>query len=294
MAVTEDSHTGDSNHEAISFGEIVFDCFEGAFHLGGAPLNFAYYLRQFGVSVALVSAVGRDDFGEKALRLLTAADVDTTWVQSRPEPTGTVDVRLVNGAPEFIAVDGCAWERIGPAGGFDGVRPALLYFGTVAQKTATNRTTFDALYATESPHTFLDINLRPRQYSPELVVDTLNKATILKMNENEWQMVRKITSQDTLAGLQESFDLEMIAITWGSRGAQLQVAGERYVEEGLTVKVVDPIGSGDAFSAALAAGVIRSADPGYTLRVACDAGAATVQRRGALVGLPNRLRKAFS
>ena len=266
----------------MSFCEIVFDRIAEVAHLGGAPLNFACYLRQFGVSVALVSAVGRDELGETAIRALTAADVDTTWVASRPQPTGTADVTLVDGDPEFEVAEGSAWEHIPPPGDLTWARPVLLYFGTVAQKTQTNRATLDSLCSSSPRHVFLDINLRPGLHSPEMVLRSLDMATILKMNETEWQVVRSVTSQDTLAGLLESYGLELIALTRGSKGAELHTpSGTHAIGGRKLARVVDQVGAGDAFSAALAAGVIRGADPDHALRVAADAGAAAVQGRRA-------------
>ena len=295
MTATEESPDPDTGPQAISFGEVLFDRFEGSSHLGGAPLNFACYLRQFGVSVSLVSAVGRDQLGDTALRRLAAADVDTTHVETRSQPTGTAEVRLVDGEPDFTFPDGCAWEQIEfTRGDLTGSPPALLYFGTMAQKTATNRATLSALCALGPRYTLLDINLRPGLHSPEMVARSLEMATILKMNEEEWQLVGEITSQSTLAGLLESSGLEMIALTRGARGAELCVPGGRYAAEGRRVTVVDPVGAGDAFSAALAAGIIRGAGPEHTLRVACETGAAAVRGRGALVNLPDALRSAFA
>ena len=283
-----------SSHEAVSFGEIVFDRFRDAAHLGGAPLNFACYLRQFGVSVALVSAVGGDERGETAIRALTAADVDTTWVASRPQPTGTADVSLVDGDPEFEVAEGSAWEHIAPPGDLTWARPGLLYFGTVAQKTDINRATLASLRSSRPRHVLLDINLRPGLHSPETVLRSLYMASILKMNEMEWQVVRSVTSQDAPAGLLESYGLELIALTRGSKGAELHTpSGTHAIGGRKLARLVDQVGAGDAFSAALAAGVIRGADPDHTLQVAADVGAAAVQSRGAVVDLPDSLKRAF-
>ena len=122
----------------------------------------------------------------------------------------------------------------------------------------------------------------------------LDMATIVKMNEEEWRAVREMTSQESLAGLMEDFGLEMIALTRGPMPAELYVAGEEHVEEVPEVTVVDTIGAGDAFSAALAAGVIRGAPPRDVLRAACRTGAAAVEGSGALVNLPSELRNAFA
>ncbi len=279
--------------EVVSFGEIVFDLFDGEAHLGGAPLNFAFYLRQFGVSVALVSAVGRDALGDKALRSLAAAGVDATWVESGTRPTGTVDVRLVDGEPQFTINDAAAWEDIRLDGAPVGLRPTLLYFGTVALKTATNLATLRNLLSLGPRHVLLDLNLRPGRYSLDLVRAALDMATIVKMNEDEWRTVRGMTSQESLAGLMEDFGLEVIALTRGPMPAKLYVSGEEHVEDVPKATVADTIGAGDAFSAALAAGVIRGAPPRDVLRIACRTGAAAVEASGALVDLPAELRSVF-
>ena len=294
MAGAEGFRDRGGSPEAVSFGEIVFDLLEGEAHLGGAPLNFAFYLRQLGVSVALVSAVGRDALGERAVGSLAAAGIDTTWVESGTRPTGTVDVKLVDGEPQFTVSDGAAWEAIRIGGDLAGLRPELLYFGTVALKTATNRATIRTLLSLGPRHVLLDLNLRPGQYSLDLVTAALDMATIVKMNQEEWQIVREITSRETPTGLMESFGLEMIALTRGPMPAKLYVSGEEHVEDVARVTVADTIGAGDAFSAALAAGVIRGAPPGDVLRIACRAGAAAVEGSGALVDLPAELRSVFA
>ena len=294
MADTEGSRDRGAGPEVVSFGEIVFDLFEGEAHLGGAPLNFAFYLRQLRVSVALVSAVGRDVLGERALRSLAAAGVDAIWVESGPRPTGTVDVSLVDGEPQFTVNDGAAWEAIRFDRDLADLRPTLLYFGTVALKTSTNRATLRTLGSLGPRHVLLDLNLRPGRYSVDLVMAALDMATIVKMNEEEWRIVREMTSQESLAGLMEDFGLEMIALTRGPMPAELYVSGEEHVEEVPEVTVVDTIGAGDAFSAALAAGVIRGAPPRDVLRAACRTGAAAVEGSGALVNLPSELRNAFA
>ena len=272
----------------------MFDLFEGDAHLGGAPLNFAFYLRQLGVSVALVSAVGRDALGDRALRELSAAGVDAAWVvESGSRPTGTVDVSLVDGEPRFTVNDGSAWEAIPFDHDLADLRPTLLYFGTLALKTAPNWETLRSLCSLTPTHILVDLNLRTGWYSRDLVMKALDVATMVKMNEDEWRFVREVTSLDTPGRLMEEFGLEAVALTRGPMPAELYVSGEEHLVEVPKVPVADTIGAGDAFSAALAAGVIRGAPPGDILRTACRTGAAAVEGPGALVNLPAELRNAF-
>ena len=220
MVHTASSRNQGASPEIVSFGEIVFDRFEGEAHLGGAPLNFSFYLRQLGVSVALVSGVGRDALGERALRSLADAGVDTAWVTSGPLPTGTVDVSLVDGEPHFTVNGGAAWETIRIDKDLTGLRPTLLYFGTIALKTAVNRATLRKLCSLNPRHILADLNLRPGLHSRGLVLPALGMATMVKMNEEEWRIVREMTSQDTVVGLMESFGLEIVALTAGAHAGE--------------------------------------------------------------------------
>lgn len=276
---------------AIAFGEVVFDCFEDSVRIGGAPLNFAWYLHQFGIPVAVVSAVGSDELGEAAVRFMQEAGI-ASWVSRRPEPTGTVDITLADGQPDFRIREATAWEHIAPPQQLGGT-PSLLYYGTVAQRSETNRATLGALLAAGPRHRFFDVNLRREYFSPQIVFDGLWSATIVKVNEEEWEIVRRITNQDTPAQVLDHFSLEMIALTLGGRGAELYLHGRELSFQGPRVEIVDSVGAGDAFSAALAAGVMLGADPEHSLQVACEAGSLAVRARGAQVPLTDDLRSAF-
>ncbi len=279
--------------QAVAFGEIVFDCFEDSSCIGGAPLNFAWYLRQFGISVAIVSAVGRDKLGNTALRLLHEADIDPSWVSRRSEPTGTVDIQLLDGQPRYTINEGTAWEYIELPSDLGKIQPTLLYFGTAAQKTQVNRSTLRRLWTLKPRHSFFDVNLRQDHYSGEIVLDGLRAATILKLNHKEWRVIQQLTSLEAPDQILETFGLEIIALTRGSQGAVLYVPGKGYEAESTQVDVVDTVGAGDAFSAALASGVILGADLKYTLQVACKVGTYVVQRRGAQIQLAKELHGAF-
>ena len=205
-----------------------------------------------------------------------------------------MDVTLEEGEPQFNLNDGSAWETIRLDRDLADLRPALLYFGTVALKTAANRASLRTLCSLGPRHVLLDLNLRPGLHSPDLVMTALDMANIVKMNEEEWQFVREVASLKSLSGLMENFGLELVALTRGSMPATLCVSGEEYLEDVPRVTVGDTIGAGDAFSAALAAGVIRGVPPRDVLRIACRTGAAAVEGSGALVDLPAELRNVFA
>jgi fructokinase len=281
--------------QILAFGEILFDCLEGTEHLGGAPLNFACYVRQFGIPVGLVSAVGKDARGEIALRHLIKSDVQVNGVTTRQEPTGIAHIELVNGNPEFTMEKYCAWEQITLSSTILETKPDLLYFGTMAQTTPQNLTTLNALCNLNPQHVLVDLNLRPHLYSQSVVLESINKATILKMNEEEWGIIQQIAHTKTPEDLLIHFtNLQIVAITFGSAGADLHISNKHYSYAGTKMNSIDQVGAGDAFTAALAVGVIQHQEAEHILRVACNIGAAASQAVGALVDLPQYLLQFFS
>ena len=273
---------------AVAFGEVLFDRFEDRDCLGGAPLNFAWYLRQLGVSVAVLSAVGPDELGVEVFRVLRQAGI-VPWLAERAEPTGTTDVRLRDGEPQFSIHPDCAWEHIEYPDQLQAV-PELLYFGTVAQKFEPNRATLARLLQLGFRHRLYDANLRPFFSAPEVLLEGLSRATVVKLSGEEWDAASRLVGEDTPGRLVERFQIEVLAVTRGSAGAELHVPGSSYRVECPAVRVVDTVGAGDAFSAVLAAGVTRGADVRHTLRSACEVGTFVVQHRGAQVQLPEDLR----
>ena len=80
--------------KTAAIGELLFDRFPGLDRLGGAPGNVAAMLAQFGAESRLVTAVGEDELGKRAVREIAALGVDTGWIQYNSHPTGEVLVTL--------------------------------------------------------------------------------------------------------------------------------------------------------------------------------------------------------
>ena len=277
---------------AVCFGEILFDRFEDGDYPGGAPLNFAWYLRQFGVSVTILSAVGRDGLGDAAIDLLDRAGIGGSWVGRRPEPTGTAEVSLCNGQPTYTFPENVAWDHIElpPAQASSG---SLVYFGTLAQRTASNRACLARLLASPFQHRVFDVNLRPGYYSEATIADGIARASIVNMNRDEWPVIRRVAGVDAPGQLVERFGLAAAIVTMGSEGAELHAPGGTCRAASAPTLPTDTVGAGDAFCATIAAAAMRGVDLAGALPVACDAGAFVAAHRGAQVELPAELRAAL-
>lgn len=276
-----------SSPQAICFGEILFDHIEDQLHLGGAPLNFAYYLSQLGIPVAMVSAVGNDELGDRALNLLEESGIDCRWVSKSDMPTGVVEVSLIDGQPSYSIVEGVAWDSIPNPVDIGG---ELFYLGTLAQRSPENSRVAHEISHHHFKHVFLDVNLRQHYYSPQIIISSLSHATFVKMSEEEWPVIAKITATTSLEALITKYALQGVALTKGAAGAEIIIPGQKLVHAGFPAEVVDAVGAGDAFSAVIAAGLLKNIQLETALEAACRVGAYVVSKAGAQIPLPNELK----
>lgn len=282
----------DTTVQALAFGEILFDVYADGAYLGGAPLNFAWYLRQFGIRVGMISAVGRDTLGQQAQATLRQADVDQTYVTCTDAPTGTVDVTLTNGQPQYVINEGVAWDNI-TLNTLPQQTPPLVYFGTLAQRTPANRATLSRVLDMAPAQHFFDINLRQRYYSDTILLESLRRSSLVKLNEDEWAVLSRVIGEADPVQAVRRYGLEALILTRGERGASLYRSAGQIQAASPKVTVVDAVGAGDAFSAAMAAAAIRGYPLDRALQVACEVGAYVVTVRGAQTALPESLRDAI-
>lgn len=281
------------NCQTVSFGEVVFDCFGDEARLGGAPLNVAWNLRQVGLPSTLVSAIGRDDLGTQVRGFLTAAGIPQTYVLDRLEHSGTAAVELDGENAAFVLSEGSAWEHIELPPEL-ALNPDLVYFGSVARRTQVNQDSLRRLLDLNPLHRFYDANLRAPYYTKKIILDGLAMATIVKLSADEWEVVKRITGLSSPSELLAKFELDIVAVTRGADGAELCTPSETLKAKSHPVTCVNPVGAGDAFSAVLAAGILRNNDLPRTLEAACTAGAAVVQEDGAQICLPDEVMDLLS
>lgn len=253
----------------LALGEILLDCFPGYSRIGGAPFNFAYHLKKFGLPVRFISRIGRDESGRNITGFLSRAGFDPADLQiDADRPTGRVDITLdpLGGARYSIvpdvAYDLLSFDRIAAE-----IRPAppprLIYFGSLIQRT---RHGFEGLHRllSESPRSLClyDMNLRPGATSETIVQTSLESADILKLNEAELERTaaffgRDATAPEMVEWLMARFSLSAVSLTRGADGSVLYTARGRLETPAAPVgALVDTVGAGDAYCAVLAAGLL--------------------------------------
>ena len=121
----------------------------------------------------------------------------------------------------------------------------------------------------------------------QLVIEMLELADVVKLNEEELCIVRKFTRlpSEIEAFCREGskrFGWKAVCVTLGARGCAM-LCGEEYVEAvGHAVKVADPVGAGDAFAAAFLHGLISHWPVARIAEFANRVGALVASRHGAI------------
>lgn len=266
----------------IGVGEFLWDMLPDGKRAGGAPVNFAYHASQHGAEGWAISAVGNDVLGDELVAAATSHGINLL-VEKVDKPTGTVQVTLHDGSPEYEICEGVAWDYIpATARALDLARKAgAISFGTLAQRNDVSRRTIENLVGTV-PHDALrifDINLRMEFYSEELIRHSLEMANVLKINDEELELVKPmfgLEGESTDAAclkMIENFGLKMLVLTGGS------VFSSIYTPDGVStlptpkVKVVDSVGAGDSFSGALTGSLLAGKSIPEAHRIAVETAA---------------------
>ena len=282
----------------VGLGEILWDIFPDQRVLGGAPANFAYHVSQFGYSGYAVSAVGNDNFGNDILELCNRKGLKHL-IEITPYPTGTVDVTLDSeGIPQYEIIQNVAWDNIPFTDKTKELarKTKAVSFGSLAQRSHTTEDTINKFLDTMPADSLkiFDINLRQHYYSKEILHNSLNKANILKINEDEIIIVSAlfgidIDEQSACLWLINNYNLDMLILTKGINGSFIFTCNEVSFLPTPKVQVVDTVGAGDAFTAAFVASHLYGNPVSESHRFAVDVSAYVCTQQGAMPELPEYL-----
>lgn len=246
-------------HTIICFGEILFDVYPTDAFIGGAPLNFAAHLARHGENAMMLSAVGKDELGAKALGWLEENKIATSLVTRSALPTGRCNVTLgESGVPSYELLCGVAWDEISTE--LRSRRFDALYFGTLALRSEHNRATLERLIAdNDFGEIFVDVNIRKPFYSADSLALALSNATILKISDEELPTVASLLgvnftdTEEFCELICKKFDnIKLIVLTLGANGALCYEASTQRLTKTAAhkAKVASTVGAGDSFSAA--------------------------------------------
>jgi fructokinase len=273
----------------VCFGEMLWDVLPTGKQPGGAPLNVAVHLHNFGQEVQLISCVGHDDLGAELLAFVQDKGLSTHYIQQGgTHPTGVAKANVSdNHEVTYKIVQPVAWDYIQYE---DALGPLVeatdaFVFGSLAARSGATRETLYRLLQ-RAPFKVFDVNLRAPHYSRNVVTYLLRQANVVKLNHHELAEIMgwfgaSPDEETALHWLADRFGLQAVCVTKGADGAVLWTGEQLHRSPGIAVQVQDTIGSGDAFLAALLKGWLAGQPPAEMLAFACAAGSLVATHQGA-------------
>lgn len=285
----------------IGPGEVLWDCFPDGRRPGGATANCVFHAMQMGCEGFVISRVGQDEPGDAILDFFRQQGLATDFIQRDPDrPTGWVTVDMPPGETHrFTIHEDVAWDRLEFTPQLAELMPTAdaVCFGTLAQRSPLSRETIQrCLYETREDCLLVcDINLRQQFFDAITIERSLQAADIVKLNDDEVRVLSDLlglpaaTHRDFAAGVRERFDVNLVCVTRGAEGCFLNSSTETAEIPGRKVTVVDTVGAGDSFTAALIVSQLEGWPLEKSARFANEVGALVAGRAGAMP----RLRDEF-
>lgn len=298
----------------VCAGEALFDLFaqgdsEGGgmlfdARIGGSLLNVAMGTARLGREAAFLSAISTDLFGERLWAHLQAEGIgaDLTIRVDRPTTLSVVGVDLA-GVPSYAFYgSGAADQSLSPTDLPPWPDAAkALHIGSYSMVVEPVGSTLLGLARDLAGRCFVsyDPNVRPTIEADMAVwrarlADLLPSLSMLKISSEDFALLYGEADMAAMAGRWLQAGPDLVIITHGADGAEAWTEGHNVRVPGLAVDVVDTVGAGDTFQAALLARLDENArldgfdaaeldgpDIADLLNFAARAAAITCSRRGA-------------
>lgn len=285
--------------------------------VGGAPFNVATGLARLQRAAALFCGLSNDFLGAHLREALAAEGVDVEFIvtKSRPTTLGFVDVGP-DGSPRYAFYGNQAADRSLSCEDLPTLTDDIqaLHFGSYSLVVEPTGSTLLELAKRESERRFVSLDPNVRlSVEPDVNVwkarlnELLKHADLVKVSIEDVEMLYGSVDLETLAEQWLADGPGLVVVTLGANGAVAFSNRGRIEVHGRPVNVVDTVGAGDTFMAALLCaldernlcdkrGISRLDDVTVedVLTFAADAAAVTCTRRGADLPRRSELRQTDS
>lgn len=273
---------------------------------GGAPANTASGLAKLGLPVNYICKVGADPFGEFLKSGLKSYGVNINGVIT--SPTGTTTLAFVSltkkGERDFFFIRG-VHDKIDPSEVELPKATGFFHFGSLTQTSHSGlKATAKLVNQANKQHAIISYDPNIREFlwgdlklAKLVVLDTLKKVNILKVNEEEAKLLSCETNPTKAAIKLFRNNLDILIITLAGKGCYYHTAKFQGYIPTIKVKVVDTTGAGDAFNAGFIAGLYQANQRASQLpksqlekilRQATIIGSLTTTKKGAVSAFPNK------
>jgi fructokinase len=250
----------------------------------------------------VASRIGCDPPGDEIRGYLAERGLDTALIQrDEAHPTGRVTVDVSDPHhPQYVIHEQVAWDFLEATDEWLAAARAAsaVCFGTLAQRSPASRETIHAMLGAAGPDCLIvyDVNLRQQWYDWERIERSLRASDVVKLNHEEAGVLAQmfgLAHDDHRAfaiDVQAQFDVDLVCITRAENGCLL-VDRQNEVADvpGRKVDVVDAVGAGDAFTAALIWARLQDWSLHSAAEFANHVGGLVATRRGAMPELQPEL-----
>ena len=307
----------------LSCGDALYDVFQTdhptasqvqlSAHIGGSPLNVALGLARLGNPVEYLTANSRDALGQKLQAFMHAEQIGTQHVVRTDRNTSLAMVSLnQDGHPSYaFYIEGSADVSLTAQDLPDSAPFAAISLGSYSTVVNPIADSLKALVQRAAPDTVIayDPNVRPSiEPNRQVWWDTFNAiaphADLIKLSDEDIEFLSPGASIADFARDALSLGAAWVIVTQGPNGAiafgpqgQIEVPGRQ-------VQVVDTVGAGDTFQAAmldalnrqgaLSKSGVAQADMQQVLQWAIAAAAVTCSRQGADLPSFDDVQEQFS
>jgi fructokinase len=233
--------------------------------------------------------------------------VDASYLQTDTEhATGSVSVSLHDGQPEYVIHQPVAWDFLAATPEWRELarKADAVCFGTLAQRSAASRSAIHSFLEATAPECVrvFDVNLRKPFFDADVLTGSLHHATLLKLNDAEMPVVLSLLSLQKDSGTDEAsllagarrllsgFPVHLVCVTMGGRGSLLVTRDGYHRHYGIPAQVVDTVGAGDAFTAALVSFFLQRAPLPLLNEAGNRWGSWVASQQGAMPLLPAHVR----
>jgi ribokinase len=256
---------------------------------GGKGSNQAVGCARLGAQVTFVAKIGKDAFGEMALRLYRDEGIDVQWVgwaSSSPTGVGFILVESSSGK-NCIVLDPGANEFL-TSGEVARCDAAFESAAVVLTQLEISAEAAGEAMARGRAHGAVTI-LNPAPVRP-LPAETLGMVDILTPNETEAKVLAGLQPDASVEPTEVARELirrgvKQVVMTLGEKGALIVSANSALRVPAISVPAVDTTGAGDAFNAGLATALAKGASLDQAVQFAVIAGGLAVTKEGVIPSL---------
>ena len=258
------------------------------FYLGGKGANQAVAASRLGAEVAFVGTVGKDEFGEKLIRMISSENIDTSLINSKAGQSGTALINVLeNSNNEVISYPGT--NKLTQHAYIDegSLSEAEII---ICQMEVNEKETFNLFKRAKQNNCKTILNLAPyKKIRSEILTLTdvliVNETEFSELSGIELNLINEDINIDIINSPESLKSIDLI-VTLGKRGVLIFLKGNKTFIAAEQVKAIDTVGAGDCFVGAMSYGILNGKDLLSASKFANKVASISVTKKGAAASMP--------